>query len=66
MDSLAAWTTLSDANRTALKQVYHDADIRLTFTAFGGLDQRPQWTADDATAMANDLATFAQKYQFDG
>ena len=66
MDSLAAWTNLTDSERTALKQTYRDADIRLTFTCFGGLDQRPAWTVDDATAMAHDIATFVKQYQFDG
>ncbi|KAI9850133.1 MAG: hypothetical protein M1838_006068, partial [Thelocarpon superellum] len=66
MDSIAAWTSLSDADRTAAKQKFHDADIRLTFTCFGGLDQRPAWTAADATAMGTEIAEFVQKYQFDG
>ena len=66
MDSLQAWTELSDTDRRAMKQKFHEAGIRITFTCFGGLDQPATWTPDMATTLAKDIAAFTMQYELDG
>ncbi|KAI9850491.1 MAG: hypothetical protein M1838_005629 [Thelocarpon superellum] len=66
MDSLAAWTDMTDEQRTAQKKVYRDAGVRLTFTCFGGLETKATWDAADGSALGLEIANFAKQYLFDG
>ena len=69
MDSLLAWTQLTDDQRTALKKQFHAAGISITFSCFGSLDDHtsnPSWADMDPVAIGQELIAFAHQYQLDG
>jgi len=68
MDSLESWTNMTKAERQSIRNKYHAAGISLTFTTFGSLDDKNDWTMSNfnATAFGKELAEFVIAYDLDG
>ncbi|KAF8159456.1 glycoside hydrolase [Crassisporium funariophilum] len=64
-DKAYEWTTLTAAQRTALKSQYAAAGIKLVVSVFGSTDV-PTSTNADPIATANTFAAWVKQYSLDG
>lgn len=64
-DNALGWAELTDDQRTANKQPYTDAGVKVVVSAFGSTDT-PTSSGVDPTTTANNLAAWVKEYGLDG
>ena len=64
-DKAYEWTTLTAAQRSAVKSQYAAAGIKLMVSVFGSTDV-PTSSGNDPVATANTIAAWVKQYSLDG
>ncbi|GJJ14641.1 hypothetical protein Clacol_008907 [Clathrus columnatus] len=64
-DQAAAWSSLSESDRSSIKSSYNAAGIKLMVSAFGSTDT-PTSSGTDPTQLAQTMATFVKNNGLDG